>query len=637
MRQSWRWCSITCPQVFTLSLPILRILLSTLVIVWASTAFAVAEEKRSSSRHLLSHLTFASCNRQHQDQSFWVDVVAPTIAAEREPYAQQQVNGTMQEPSTAHTDLFLWLGNAAYTDIDNTGVAMRQPREVEEIEQEYRVLTGNPHYRRFVEEVVLQGGGRVAGVFDDRDLGIRWAGPNDTKSTAVRAAYIRQLWRGWSPNVTAAVTRAPHGSLYSFLTIPTPPSSRLATYFVNSQCVITLDIRTQRSPLPNLADALLHAHQSSSPAMMPGVRHSDVVEARARRKAMLEADVLGSEQWAWLSGIIETYIAPPNAVSPEDPYRRHCAVTIIASPLQILLNDNKPFEGWDLYPSSRSRLLALLKQHAVERVVLLSGHAETAEIGVVRRAPKEDLVSDGPTAMLYKSFPLTAPTKMAAQLLPPQQSFLLEATSSGVTHVVGESTLVGRFYNFAVSPRIKEAGKSQSMLKRWIYIKRETAMERNFGTVQIEEAHDPPRDSLQPPSLQEVLDACTITIQIRRAEKLSAPLLSHRFTLSSLPSYKILGTEDGDQDRVTEASSSASDDPFPVFAVFNAPGEYPWLKATLAQRQCPEVPCASGQLFMIVKIVGMLSGAFVLALLFLGATALYQSREPLYHEKVKTD
>lgn len=580
---------------------------------------------------VLTHVTFASCNRQHDDQSFWMQTIAPTVAQQRTPAAK------------AHTDLLLWLGNAVYADVDESGVAMRRARSPEGIEKEYKALVDNPYYHQFVEDVVKAQGGRVAGIWDDRDLGLRFADANYTQAEAVRRIYLTHLWRGYSLAVRDRAGEGVHGALYSFTTVPAPAGTPLAKYFVNSVCTVTLDVRTQRSPLPNLVDALLR-ETAEDGLRMSGARSKQrdrhIQELRAAHAKVMAADLLGSAQWAWLEHVIATYLSA-NAQSPGDEAgRAHCAVTLIASPWQILLNDNKPFEGWDLYPSSRSKLLLLLKKYEVARVLFLSGHAEGGELGVVRRAAKADVTLEGPTASLVNAFPVKPQTKDGAGLLPLLPSYLVELTTGGLTHTVQEAPLAGRLASWFTTPNVAEDKRENGFAKRYVFLTRTTTPKRNFGTLRIigDGAATTPaaQDRLRVMTREAVLQHTRVNMTLHSVSD-GASLVDFAAALDALPSYAAVDPLPDDYDEEQENKTKALDlqdvANLPVFHTINLPGDIPWLKRRLAERQCPEVPCANGQHYVLLKVVGALALAFVGVLLFIAAVYAFQQRHPYLFEE----
>ena len=80
-----------------------------------------------------------------------------------------------------------------------------------------------------------------------------------------------------------------------------------------------------------------------------------------------DADILGEEQWNWLQKTLE-----------QNPTR----LTMIVSGIQILPVDH-PFEKWQDFPVSRTRLLNLLQQHPEARTILISGDRHLAEFSQI--------------------------------------------------------------------------------------------------------------------------------------------------------------------------------------------------------------------------------------------------------------
>jgi hypothetical protein len=612
---------------------LLLIMLLLLVCLWSSFLVPIVTAGPSSTAtsrvptELLTHVTFASCNRQRDDQSFWMQTIAPTLA--------QESNST-----TPHTDLLLWLGNAVYADVDASGVAMRKARTPEGIEKEYIALTKNQYYRQFVEEVVEAGGGRVVGIWDDRDLGLRFADRNYSQSEAVRRLYVNHLWHGYPQSIKDSTGEGANGALYSFTVVPAPAGSPLARHFVNSVCTLTLDVRTQRSALPNLADTLLRSTAEDG-LRMYGRRgkqlQNQIAKLHAAHAEVMAADLLGAAQWAWLERVISTYLAA-DAVSPGDEAgRAHCAVTLIASPWQVLLNDNKPFEGWDLYPGSRSKLLLLLKKYGVARIVFLSGHAEFGEVGLVRRAAKADYMASGPTASIMNAYPVQPMTKAAARLLPPLPSYLVEVTTGGLTHATQEAPLAGWLTNWLTTPRVAEDRKENGFVKRYVLLTRTTASQRNFGTLQVRgEATTTAAPASSASTTKEVVLQRTRVVLTLYSTADGASLAIYESSLEGLPSFNVeplLNEVNEREEEETKELDLHNVAHLPVFTTFNVPGDIPWLKRRLAERQCAEVPCANGQHYALLKVVATLALAFVAILAFIAAFYMFQRANPQLFEE----
>ncbi|AIN99260.1 hypothetical protein LPMP_261470 [Leishmania panamensis] len=604
-------------------------LLAASLIAAAATGASHKPTGKRQTTELLAHVTFASCNRQSHDQSFWMKTIASTIAAQC-----ARGGGNSSKP---HTDLLLWLGNALYADVDEAGVAVSVARPSHAIEQEYKLLTENPRYREFVKEVVGVDG-RVIGIWDDRDLGLRGADGSYAQSEDIRRLYLGYIWKGYPLAVKDATGDGTPGALYSFTGIPAPAGSPLAALFVHSVCTITLDVRTQRTVPPNLADVLLRRNEEADLRLHGRKETSfdvNLAKIRDARAQVLKADLLGERQWAWLERTFATYLKPTVRSPGDAAGRAHCAVTLIASPWQILLNDNKPFEGWDLYPASRSRLLLLLKKYHVERFIFLSGHAELGELGVMRRSSKEDTRSEAPTATLTDSFLQERRTLPAAKLLPSRRSNLVEVTSSGLTHTVREAPLVGWLTRWLITSRVEEETQSSGLIKRPLFLSRTTTMERQFGTLQVigDRMAEPRHASAATASREEVLARTRVLITLHSVQRAGAPLVTLERTLANLPSYAAESLEEEEERDAVKAMDLYDVAHLPIFNVYSSPGDYPWLKRRIAEWQCAEVPCVNGQGFMLLKLIANLVLAFAIVLVFIAAVYYYQLKHPDAHEE----
>lgn len=467
----------------------------------------------------LAHITFASGNRQSSDQFFWEDVVSRILASQPERFASAggEKSGVRQR-TKKETDMLLWAGNAVYTDISEAGVELVKPRTPREIERQYKLLAHNTYYQRFVEQHV--GGGGVAGVWDEHDMGLRHgAEKNYSQARAVREIYVKHILQNRS-DIKDQLSR--HEGLYFFTSLPSPAGSALADVYKRAVCVVALDVVSLRSRYPDFNEALFTPFSSL-----------DLGHGKAKRvKDLPTADLLGEEQWVWLEEIVQKYLSPkPYDGDTRRVEMEECALTLFASAWQILLNDNKPFAGWDLFPTSRTRLLTLLKNYEASRFLFLSGHAELSEIGGVTANTNDDVDrkrASGILGMHARHFPLTPLTKFSRRLLPHVRSHadrkaassqrqesasdgpngLVEVTSSGLTHSVASAPIVGRIaswlidgdrssntlaYRPADAPRkhqettMDEGGAAASfpLMSRYLLVDRVVKLRRSIGTLQM--------------------------------------------------------------------------------------------------------------------------------------------------------
>lgn len=569
----------------------------------AAAAAAVSGGNPSSPTAVLAHLVFASCNRQHSDQSFWSTSITHTIARQRGVSAED-----------ASTDALLWVGNAVYAGVSTSGVELNIPSSIPLIESEYAQLVKNRHYSAFVQNVVRRRGGRVMGIWDDQDLGLRGAGRNYSQTTPMKEVYMNFL--GASPSEREEIVT--HDGLYRFSTIPVAPASPLAARFVNSICVVTLDVRSQRGEYSNFDKEVLRFGRD------PDARKGDPNVERD--------DLLGVQQWAWLEGIVASYLS---AGAKDVVGRSTCAVALIATPWQVLLNDNKPFVGWDLYPHSRTRLVKLLRRHRVERFLFLSGHAELGELGILRRAKPSEMEGEGFYAPFIKQWNLQPPTQATAALLPSAPHVLVEVTSAGLTHNIAEAPVVGRLFRLISAPGFDEGGRTTNLLvPRHIVLQRSTVLERSFGTVQLRMRGKYQSDEAAPIPAQE-LDRAVVVVVTVHAVKDGTPLLTYEAALRDLPTFN-----DEDEAEAVDEQAGVWNGKEAYFAMYNTRTEYPLVKRFALHWSCEELPCVPGRLFIFVQVAIWLAVAFFVLMLGLVAFVFvqrYMMWKELETEKPKKD
>lgn len=129
--------------------------------------------------------------------------------------------------------------------------------------------------------------------------------------------------------------------------------------------------------------------ESVVPQDLPGVYYSRTIEVGTRRLQVIlldvrfergkpdgTSDILGERQWRWLG---------EQLTQPAD-------LRLLVSGTQILLPKESGSETWDEYPRSRQRLLDLLRERRVERVLFLTGDQHYGEVARQRGALGYDLV-----------------------------------------------------------------------------------------------------------------------------------------------------------------------------------------------------------------------------------------------------
>lgn len=523
----------------------------------------------------VAHITFLSGHRFQGNSSSWNTGIRPILAK------QQNVSHQL-----VHTDLLIWLGNTIdigshnrSSVVDAARVALSAP-------------DSDNHYQSFVNDVVQKGGGFVDGVWDIQDVGgAKFHEEDSEHKSHMKEDFVNFLGK----EISHRTDIWNHSGLYHFLTLKSPPSSPLYQVFENSVCVITLDILSFRTPLPNLHDTILRWKSPEPP------NYARSHEKNHAANSIYDDDLLGDDQWKWLEEILTTYVSVD--VKGLDG-RQKCAVTVIVTPWQLLLNDNKPFYGWDLYPASRSRLLDLLQQTRASRFVFLSGHASTGEFGRIRRASQENVMPQGFLRLYAEKIPVVPATKRAAALLPNQKP-LIEVTSSGITQSPSDSRLWGFLYRSVVQPVINEAEIPLSFYPRYISLERHVLPCRNFGTLRIVQQ----KKNLQNESnWLKIMQSFSLEVTLHPLNSANADntdgcedvLISH--SLDDLPSY--------------DTEFSQRDLEFvPLFSVYSVPKEYPELKKTLLAANCPEFECSERFFYMLTSMVTFRHIIFLMSLL----------------------
>lgn len=538
-------------------------------------------------------VTFLSGNDVRDDMSYWSTAITPTLAA-----------ASNCSVENAHTDMLLWLGNVVRSR-GQTDPSFNPHAE-------FQYIRSNYFYDKFIQQTLQRNGGIADGLLDVLDIGDSQG--NKTAIYGSKEAFQKFLGKNFSASTKANVPEA----MYHFTSIPSSFSSPLSQFFVNSFCLIALDVLSSRSAFPDLNKVLLRWNTSAPPRYKRSTGSS---------REYFSDDILGDEQWAWLEETIETY----SSVSSLIDGKEQCAVTVIASAWQVLLNDNKPFYGWDLYPASRSRLLDLLKRKRATRFVFLSGHANTGESGVLKRASSDNIMPGGLLSLYAQSIPFEPATKSSAELLPAVTP-LVEVTSSGLSRCLFGNDYLGWLYGLAVRPVINESDRPKSFLPRYISLRRHVVPSKNFGILQLKQ-HDNFSDV---PSIemnrQEVLRHYSVQITLHIIDEKSCENgctsdFIYESNLEMLPSY------DADEDMSTPES-------IPQFSMYSARGEYPSLKLTAMSHECPEFHCSLRLVYAMSSFLPIVGFLLVLIIIVAMIGCLFLRRRritPLRKKKLKAD
>jgi alkaline phosphatase D len=334
----------------------------------AEPAASEAWEQSVDSVHTerLTKLAFGSCSKQLQPQPLW------TAIAAFEPQA------------------WLWAGDAVYME-GGSGSAVEKLREA------YATQLLQPGYATLLRRDVT-----VLGTWDDHDYGRNDAGrwlPFKQEAQDLFLDFIQQQQQR-SPNAASELRRRQRQGVYSSHTFGLPPEQVK---------VILLDTRFSRDShiIPSVGGVRIPL----SPLMAAAVRGTC---SHCSIGSDFEGDMLGDEQWAWLSA----QLADSRA-----------AVHIIVSSVQVQTS-NPLVESWGHFPASRAKLLGLLAEHRPAGLLLVSGDVHFAEMSSNVKSQKQQLEhAEAEGGMEGEGVGGEAADADAAAAAP-----LLEVTSSGMTH-----------------------------------------------------------------------------------------------------------------------------------------------------------------------------------------------------------
>ncbi len=129
-----------------------------------------------------------------------------------------------------------------------------------------------------------------------------------------------------------------------------------------------------------------------------------------------KADILGEEQWAWLTSELD---------KEED-------LLLIASGTQIIPEEHR-FEKWANFPTSRKRLMGLLEKETTSNIVLLSGDRHLAEISKFALDSKDiyEITSSGLTHS-YRNFTSEPNAFRIGQVCPKRNYGTLKLTNDSI-------------------------------------------------------------------------------------------------------------------------------------------------------------------------------------------------------------
>lgn len=227
-------------------------------------------------------------------------------------------------------DLWVWLGDNIYGDTTNMQVMQNM----------YAQQKSRSEYEDFFQSVP------VIGTWDDHDYGANDAGKEFGPKEASRDLLLDFL-----DVPSTREIRQRQGAYDSYTFGPMGKQVK----------IILLDTRYFRDRLDKSSE--------------PGKRYQQ----------NLEGDILGKDQWDWLT---------------EQLTKSQAQINIIASSIQVIAEDH-PFEKWANFPQARERILQLVAQSEAKGIVFLSGDRHIGEMSRLNVAgipyPVYDITSSGLT------------------------------------------------------------------------------------------------------------------------------------------------------------------------------------------------------------------------------------------------
>lgn len=331
---------------------------------------AVKRKTSQAANKPIQSIAFGSCNRQDLKQELW-DVITSSVKPE----------------------VWLWTGDAVYTDVPGT---------VEQVQEAYAQQLQSQEYQKF-----LATGVDVTAVYDDHDWGVNDAGCELDRHRERMDALLDFI------GAEQDDPRRKQNALYTSH-IYGPPGRQVK--------VIYLDTRAERDLFPYLNIGL------QAPALQAISR---MIQGSLCLGGDFKGDMLGAEQWAWLTQQLEHSTA---------------AFHIIVSTVQVFTS-NPIAESWGHFPAARQRLLQLLERTQPSGTMFISGDVHLAELlsGI---PPQQVPAQHEPVLNISPARPVPVPSLEAASRP------VLEVTSSGLTH-----SCAGRYGTFICSTMLNTWNK----------------------------------------------------------------------------------------------------------------------------------------------------------------------------------
>jgi alkaline phosphatase D len=257
----------------------------------------------------IQRIAFGSCAKHWQHQPIWETVIA------------------------AKPDLFLFLGDAIYSDTD--GVTAWAVTE-KQLQGEWNRLADKPEYQRFRAEVPIMA------TWDNHDYATHNGGAEFELKEASKKIFLDFFGE------PAESQRRLHDGIYDAKVFG-PEGQRVQ--------IILLDTRTFRGPFKR--DPRSKQERAKIGKVGGYLPHEDAA-----------IPLLGDAQWAWLG----------------EQLQEPAEVRLVCSSTQIIA-DQKGMDEWGCYPHERKRLFDLIQTTKANGVILLSGNVHFAEISKAETKP----------------------------------------------------------------------------------------------------------------------------------------------------------------------------------------------------------------------------------------------------------
>lgn len=240
------------------------------------------------------------------------------------------------EIANDNPDLWIWGGDNIYADTEDMNVMAKK----------YAMQKSNKHYQNFISKVP------VIGTWDDHDYG-----QNDGNKSYLKKKESKKL-------------------LLEFLDV-----SPLNPVYNHDGVYMSYEIG--------------EPHKKVKIILLDSRSFQDILEedknSKARYLKSMDGDILGEEQWQWLTNELQNSSAEIN---------------IIVSSIQFIA-DKHAYEKWANFPKAKQRMLKLINENDKRNILFISGDRHIGEISKLSidglDYPLYDITSSGLTHSYTKS------------------------------------------------------------------------------------------------------------------------------------------------------------------------------------------------------------------------------------------